>query len=65
MANKTVFRNSRYVAPAPTDTVNNAGGVAYSLGDKEALAQLVIIKSVMSRIFSIRLDLPKHRLSPS
>lgn len=42
MANKNVFRNSRYVAPAPTNTVNNAGGVAYSLADKEALAQLVM-----------------------
>jgi 60 kDa SS-A/Ro ribonucleoprotein len=42
MANKNVFRTSRYVAPAPTDTVNNAGGVAYALADKEALAQLVM-----------------------
>jgi len=42
MANKNVFRNSRYVAPTPTDTVNNAGGVAYSLNDKEALAQLIL-----------------------
>lgn len=42
MANKNVFKSSRYVAPAPTNTVNNAGGVAYSLADKEALAQLVM-----------------------
>ena len=42
MVNKTVFKSSRYVAPAPTDTVNNAGGAAYSLNDKEALAQMVM-----------------------
>lgn len=42
MVNKTVFKSSRYVAPAPSDTINNAGGAAYSLNDKEALAQMVM-----------------------
>lgn len=42
MANKSVFRTSRYVAPSPTNTVNNAGGAAYFLDDKEALSQMVM-----------------------
>ena len=42
MANRDVFKSSRYVAPVAPNTVNNAGGAAYSLSDKEALAQLVM-----------------------
>ena len=41
MANKNLFStNTRTVRPA--DTLNNAGGAAYSLSDKESLAQLVM-----------------------
>jgi 60 kDa SS-A/Ro ribonucleoprotein len=42
VVNPNVFRTNRYNAPAPANTVNNAGGLAYSLSDKEALAQLVM-----------------------
>ena len=42
MANQNVFRTNRYAAPAPADTTNNAGGAAYSLSAKEALAQMVM-----------------------
>jgi len=39
MANQTLF-NTRTARTPKTDTVNAAGGVAYQMGDKEALAQL-------------------------
>ena len=39
MANKHLFRSQAAAVPA-TDTRNEAGGVAYSLTDKQALAQL-------------------------
>ena len=38
MANKTLFA-TREAALPKTDTVNEAGGIAYSLGPREALAQ--------------------------
>lgn len=41
MANKSIF-NTIPQRAADADTVNNAGGAAYSLSDKEALAQLVM-----------------------
>ena len=40
MANKTLF-TSAALKPTPTDTVNKAGGAAYKLSDKHALAQMV------------------------
>lgn len=40
MANKTAFaRGPKGVTPPPSDTVNRAGGRAYKLGEKAALAQ--------------------------
>ena len=39
MANQTLF-NTRTARTPKADTVNRAGGVAYQMGDKEALAQL-------------------------
>ncbi len=39
MANKSLFGSTGAKAPA-TDTVNNAGGAAYSMTDRHALAQL-------------------------
>jgi len=41
MANKTLFKSSVGGYVGPTDTVNLAGGKAYSLPDKHALAQMV------------------------
>lgn len=41
MANKTLFASSRNLV-APANTVNEAGGLAYSQSDKEALAQLAV-----------------------
>lgn len=41
MANKNTFRTQTQKAPDAT-TVNNAGGRAYALSDKEALAQLIM-----------------------
>jgi len=41
MANKDLFKSKTVSAP-PTDTLNPAGGVAYSLTDKEALAQMAV-----------------------
>ena len=38
MASKTLFKTTNTL---PANTVNKAGGIAYSLSDKEALAQLV------------------------
>lgn len=42
MANKTVFGSTRNVAVRNADTTNQAGGLAYSLSFKEALAQMVM-----------------------
>jgi 60 kDa SS-A/Ro ribonucleoprotein len=42
MANKQIFQSTRTVNPPVTDTTNLAGGVAYSMGDKAALAQLIV-----------------------
>lgn len=43
MANKNVFGSTGGVRAIPVvNTINNAGGVAYSLEDKEALAQFVM-----------------------
>jgi 60 kDa SS-A/Ro ribonucleoprotein len=39
MANQSLF-NTRTAQTPKTDTTNRAGGVAYQMGDKEALAQL-------------------------
>jgi 60 kDa SS-A/Ro ribonucleoprotein len=41
MANQNVFAAARAVAPV-ADTVNNAGGRAYKLSDKGALAQMAV-----------------------
>lgn len=41
MANQNVFAAARAVAPV-ADTVNNAGGRAYKLSDKAALAQMAV-----------------------
>ena len=41
MANQNLFAASRSVAPV-ADTVNNAGGRAYKLSDKGALAQMAV-----------------------
>jgi 60 kDa SS-A/Ro ribonucleoprotein len=40
--NKELFKSIPGNLIAETDTINNAGGVAYSLSDKAALAQLVV-----------------------
>ena len=43
MANKNVFGSTGGARAVPVvNTINNAGGVAYSLEDKEALAQFVM-----------------------
>ena len=47
MSSKNLFKSnksnkSNKVAVKPANTVNNAGGVAYSLSDKAALAQLAM-----------------------
>jgi len=43
MANKNLFRSNRSSVPVPVaDTTNNAGGKAYSMSDKEALAQMAV-----------------------
>lgn len=39
MANKTLFQTVRGFFAAPTDTINEAGGTAYKLSPKHALAQ--------------------------
>mgnify|MGYP000875711492 CR=1 FL=1 len=39
MANKNLFRK-RFAPLPPADTMNEAGGIAYRLGPKEALAQM-------------------------
>lgn len=41
MANKNVFSSLRTVFTPAADTTNLAGGLAYSMGEKEALAQLI------------------------
>jgi len=41
MANKTLFNSFQNILPV-ADTVNNAGGVAYNLDDKSALAQFCL-----------------------
>jgi 60 kDa SS-A/Ro ribonucleoprotein len=41
MANKNLFQSSAGMAPI-TDALNEAGGVAYNLSDKAALAQMVV-----------------------
>lgn len=40
MANKTLFRSNRGKLAPATDAVNNAGGIAYSMESRHALAQL-------------------------
>jgi 60 kDa SS-A/Ro ribonucleoprotein len=42
MANKNLFKSVRGSVVAPANTVNEAGGVAYSLTDKAALAQYLV-----------------------
>ncbi len=39
MANKTLFQSVRGALIPKTDAVNEAGGVAYALAPKQALAQ--------------------------
>lgn len=50
MANKNLFQ-SQSVAPATT-TVNNAGGKAYSLQDKAALAQLICTGTLSNTFYT-------------
>jgi 60 kDa SS-A/Ro ribonucleoprotein len=42
MANKSLFQSRPGRAIKPTDTTNNAGGTAYALSDKAALAQIAM-----------------------
>ncbi len=42
MANKNLFSSTRTVITPAADTTNLAGGLAYSMDDREALAQLII-----------------------
>lgn len=51
MANKNLFRSMTAGGPQ-VDTVNEAGGVAYSLSDKAALAQLVCTGTFNNTFYS-------------
>lgn len=42
MANRTLFQTRGKSNAPPADTVNEAGGLAYTMGPREALAQLVV-----------------------
>lgn len=42
MANKNLFSSTRTVNTPAADTTNLAGGLAYSMADREALAQLIV-----------------------
>lgn len=51
MANQTLF-NTRAASVPKTDTINKAGGRAYQMGDKEALAQLAVTGCLSSTFYA-------------
>jgi len=51
MANQSLF-NTRTAQIPKTDTTNRAGGVAYQMGDKEALAQLAATGCLSSTFYA-------------
>lgn len=52
MANKNLFNNTSRVNVPTADTVNEAGGIAYKLSDKHALAQYVVTGCLNSTYYT-------------
>lgn len=52
MSNKTVFKSTRSVNTPAANTTNLAGGVAYSMTDREALAQLIVTGTFNGTFYS-------------
>lgn len=61
MANKNIFSSTRAVTP-PTNTVNEAGGVAYQFSDEHALAQYAVTGCLNGTYYALSSE-PPLRLS--